>query len=407
MAHFGFSRDSSLMDITPLENLFIQEYLPAAPEGFVKVFILGLMQCYTRNDELDMEHMLKLSTHEILKAYIYWEERGLVKIVSESPLEVEYRNAKHNLFSGAGNFTPPLPSKYADLVFELQAVLKTRQLTASELSRIYDWVEVFNIEQPAVLLLVRHCIAAKGARVSIKYMDAVARSWADANVLSAAQAQEYIDNFHELSGGVSQILKRWRFNRLATHDELELYKRWTKEWGFDEEAVLMAATLTTGTDKPTFNYLNGILKNFREKNIFTSDAIRKQLKKDEALNEHLKLIFERAGIQRSTRITDGKLLSLWLEDWKLPFEMVLLAAEYSSNAGSPFVQIKKLIENWHQLGINTVSAARKAHETKFKNITPKANTPVALNYSQNRYTKEELQHIAADIDKLAGEIQYE
>lgn len=407
MARFMFSQDSSLMDITPLENLFIQEYMPSAPEGFVKVYILGLMQCYTRNDDLDMERMLKLSTQDILQAFLYWEERGLVRIASQSPLEVEYRNAKHNLFNGSGSFAPPLPHKYSELVYELQALLGARQLTASELSRIYDWVEVFNIEQPAVLLLVRHCIQTKGTRVSIKYMDAVARSWADSNVSTAAQAQEYIDNFRELSGGTSQVLKRWRINRLATHDELDLYKLWTREWGFDEEAVLMAASLSTATDKPSFNYLNGILNNFRQSGIFTAAAIREQLKKDKAVNEHLKLIFERAGIRRSTRTTDAKLLALWLEEWKLPFEMLLLAAEYSANAASPFAHMKKLVERWHQAGISTVSDARREHESAMRNTAPRANLPVALNYKQSRYTNEDLKHIAADIDILAGEIRDE
>ena len=70
---------------TKVENLFISEYLPDAPGDYVKVFLFGLMyaQYELRPDRSELAKLLALSEAEIAEAWIYWESRGLVRIVRE------------------------------------------------------------------------------------------------------------------------------------------------------------------------------------------------------------------------------------------------------------------------------------------------------------------------------------
>ena len=70
---------------TKIENLFISEYLPDAPGDYVKVFLFGLMyaQYELAPDRSELAKLLKLSTEEIAEAWIYWESRGLVRIIRE------------------------------------------------------------------------------------------------------------------------------------------------------------------------------------------------------------------------------------------------------------------------------------------------------------------------------------
>ena len=42
----SFSETYHMFDVTPVENLFIQEFMLKAPGDFVKVYIYGLKQCY-------------------------------------------------------------------------------------------------------------------------------------------------------------------------------------------------------------------------------------------------------------------------------------------------------------------------------------------------------------------------
>ena len=71
---------------TKIENLFISEYLPDAPGDYVKVFLFGLMhaQYDLKPDRKELSRLLGLSMDEIAEAWIYWESRGLVKLVRET-----------------------------------------------------------------------------------------------------------------------------------------------------------------------------------------------------------------------------------------------------------------------------------------------------------------------------------
>ena len=46
MAFCGFADNFSMYDITPVENLFIQEFMTRAPGDYVRVYLYGLMLCY-------------------------------------------------------------------------------------------------------------------------------------------------------------------------------------------------------------------------------------------------------------------------------------------------------------------------------------------------------------------------
>ena len=42
---FGFDERYAVFDVTPVDNQFILEYLPAAKGDYVKVYLYGLTQC--------------------------------------------------------------------------------------------------------------------------------------------------------------------------------------------------------------------------------------------------------------------------------------------------------------------------------------------------------------------------
>ena len=70
---------------TKVENLFISEYLPDAPGDYVKVFLFGLMyaQYEITPNRSELAKLLNLSVEEIAEAWIYWESRGLVRVLHE------------------------------------------------------------------------------------------------------------------------------------------------------------------------------------------------------------------------------------------------------------------------------------------------------------------------------------
>ena len=51
MIRCGFEQSAALMGCTSVQNIFILEYMPKAPELYCKVYLFGLMQCGCRRLE--------------------------------------------------------------------------------------------------------------------------------------------------------------------------------------------------------------------------------------------------------------------------------------------------------------------------------------------------------------------
>lgn len=381
-------KEPEMCAVTPVENLFLSQYMPAAPGEYVKVYLFGLMQCTDPAQTYDMAGALGIAEADIVEAYRYWESLGLVRLCAGEPPVAEYRS-----LSGLIRAAKQPQRRYAALITALQNPLGTRVLSGTELSRVYDWIEVYDMEEAAVVMLVRHCVARKGARVSINYMDAVARNWADRAILTVEAVEAYLKAQEEAGSGAQAVLKRFNLARRPTADELALYEKWTNAWGFDEAAVLAACVETTGSMKPSFKYLDAILESCRMEGAGLS-GVECYLNKRDAQNELSRLVFERAGIKRIPTAVQREQIGVWSTQWHLPNEVTLYAAELSFGGSSPFANLKRLLEHWHKLGVSDLAGARGAYEREATLQKGKGgNAMAALQYPQRKYTEEDFKHM--------------
>ena len=74
-----FAEGAGMYDVTPIENMFLLEYLPSAPEGFLRVYLYARM--LTLHPELgediaDVARALRMDEESVYNAMTYWERRG-------------------------------------------------------------------------------------------------------------------------------------------------------------------------------------------------------------------------------------------------------------------------------------------------------------------------------------------
>ena len=67
---------------TAVENIFLNEYMPDAPDSFVKVYLLALM--YAGMDlrepiESEIAKTLRIPVSEVSKALDYWSRSGVIR----------------------------------------------------------------------------------------------------------------------------------------------------------------------------------------------------------------------------------------------------------------------------------------------------------------------------------------
>ena len=97
MAFCSFDDSAALFDATPVENMFISEYMLRAPGDFVKVYLYGLMLCYHHSERMSLASMardLDVTQEDIERAYRYWEREGLVRRTGDNPVRYMYFNLK-------------------------------------------------------------------------------------------------------------------------------------------------------------------------------------------------------------------------------------------------------------------------------------------------------------------------
>ncbi|HWP22370.1 MAG TPA: DnaD domain protein [Candidatus Cryosericum sp.] len=391
-----FSLDAARRMFTPVDNRFILDFLPHASDVCIRVYLYGLMLCSMGStSEADLGDALGLSETAVKEAYVYWQNQGLVHIRGEEPLIVEYLDLEPTKEGGV------IPGKYASLVSALNSLIAPRQFDFRELVHVYDWIEVYGLDEGAVLELVSHCMDIKNRRVSVNYIDSVARTWSEDGIKSREQARAYIDRYELKKHGATLVLKQWNKQRKPTQDEMFLYEKWVGEWGFTPEAILAALPKLTVTGSPNFTYLDELLDSLRREGQTSAPEMARADAKAVEETTFARLVFERAGkVEPATR-TQKAQISMYLNDLRLPRELMLFGAEQCRGANEPFGMMKKLWSEWHEKKITTIEEASKSLEEKGKESRKYRphEKPLKLQYPQHTFTDEQLAHLLVDLDK--------
>ncbi len=355
MAFCSFGDNYALFDITPVENLFLQEYMLRAPGNYVKVYLYGLMQCYHPAEAMSLARMARdmdLPEEEVFQAFQYWERMGLARRVADSPAQYVYKNLKHNLLMSTGEGETLY--RYKDFNATLHNLFdKKRKLYEQDYRRIYEWIEVLELPETVVIMLIRYCIDIYGLRFSLEKADGLAREWAEQGVRSIEDAEEMTRTSKQQADDLKRVLRRLGQRRAPSMDEEDLYRKWTREWGFEPQAILEACKETT-KGSPTMAYLNGILQRQHKLGRHEAAALTGQLRQEAELAEPLKAVYEALGRRgASPTPEDLEWLHAWLEAGGTKELLVPAAQAVHRGGGNSLESVYRLLEVWQGMGLAT------------------------------------------------------
>ena len=355
MPLFEFDEQYPLFDATPVENLFVQEYLPAAKGDYVKVYLYGLMHTYHPTAGMNLAVMardLGLSEEDVLSAYRYWERKGLVQRTADNPPAFRYMNAKQLLFMRQCPAEDKQYTQFADALYA--AFGEDRQLHGQETSLAYEWVEDLKLPPEVVLMLVQHLISTRGKHFSFKAAQKLAVQLAEEHVHTIEEAETVLSRSKAILEGTRKILRRLGKRHQPSEDEMALYRKWALDWGYDHDAIETACRETTKGD-PTMAYLDGILNGLRrrsEKTPASARQVESQLQKEQEEAAPLKELFRALGVSGLT-VNEGT-LSVYRQMRDLAgHEVILLAAREAVRFGGRLDDVLRLLTTWHEKGLTT------------------------------------------------------
>ena len=344
---FGFDAKYAMFDITPVENQFILEYLPAAKGDYVKVYLYGLMRCYHPEEDMNldrMSHELNMTRDDVINAFGYWERRRLVRRISDNPPKWQYVNIKQ--ISAEGDVAPePDYAEFANALYE--AFDKVRRLHGSELNTCFEWREDLKLPTEVIIMLLNHMVSVKGKNFRISDADKVAAQMAGEDIRTVEAAEEFFSRDEQAAAGLRKILKMLGKKYAPSEAQVSLYRKWTRDWGFPQDAIEAAVELTAKGD-PSLGYLDGILSSLKQEGSLTSSEIRNSSLKADRFREVLKELGRGEVSQKNLRIYD-RMLEIY------PQEVILIAARECGHSGKDTEDTLKLLQAWKEKGLDNRS----------------------------------------------------
>lgn len=236
-----YSKDFTSSAFTDVENVFICQYMPFSSGEAVKVYLYGLYLCkFDRGDRSvkDVADTLKLSEEEVLSCFKYWEEFGLVSVLSSDPLSVEYFPVKATSLAKPRKYKT---EKYSEFTKAVQQAVSSRMIGTNEYTEYFNVMETYGIKPEAMIMIVNYCVDLKGADIGYKYITRVAKNFAEKGVVTVEKVEKELSSYVLRTAEIEKIFKALSLKRKPEIEDLNLYKKWTGDLGFETEAITFAA----------------------------------------------------------------------------------------------------------------------------------------------------------------------
>lgn len=302
---------------TTVSDIFIDQYMPKANGEFVKVYLYLLR---ATGSGAGIATISEIADHfsnteaDIVRALNYWASEGILQVQTGADGQITGINLcslavsgmQNNMQSNVDNNTAqnisgadsqvqdsvveklknqatdkPAPSQkeytldeikefrknpdISELFFIIETYLK-HTLSSTDTNMVLYWLDELHFSTDLVEYLVEYCIT-KG-HSSLRYMNKVALGWADAGIKTVDQAKDDAAAHSQIYYSVMKALGIT--GRNLVDSEVSLINKWVGEYGFDMELVKAACSKTiSAIQKPSFEYTDSILTNWRKKDVHT------------------------------------------------------------------------------------------------------------------------------------------
>ena len=353
MGFLKFSDDAAMYDATPLDNLFIIENLPSAPEAFLKVYIYARMLCL--HPEMggmeELTKALKLDDDAILSAFLYWEQRGYVRRVADNPPEFVFLPVR------AGSVSEMDRDYYAyrDFNNSIQALFPSGNMVhGAQFEMANDWLNVLHFSQESVLEILKYVIARSRSKnpnpASIfKIADKKAQNLSDAGITDAEAVRKELNRDEQAEKMAQEVLRHLGMRRLPSEPETALATKWLREWNYSVDDVLKACAETVKANNPSFAYLDRILESSRQQNDFYPA---------------MKTLLDKLGSYQHPSQEQCEWYGKRLKEGFEPATLELAAVQQARLSNPSFDKLDTFLNQWRDRGLVLFSDASEYVERK-------------------------------------------
>ncbi len=290
---------------TPIENIFLNDYMPFADGTYVKVYLAGYK--FAKDDEKNenfnnetISKHLRIPLSDVLNAWNYWENQQIIKkhfsgdeynykveFISLKQLYVEkiYKNIKpgdkidtkaENTYVNNNSLIEKSKiEEYNNMHSEIEKIFG-KFLNINDKRKINTWLDQYNINTEMMIQAFSYSINNKNKR-SMKFIEGTIATWDRAGVTDLDSLSEFLEKKEERYSLYSRISQSLGFsNRALTEGETKTIDRWVDEFNFSKEMILKALENSKNISNPNINYFDAILEKWHKKGYKTIDDLSKE-----------------------------------------------------------------------------------------------------------------------------------
>lgn len=290
----SFIIETTEMDLgdTPIENTFLNDYMPMANGTYVKVYLLGYKYAYDGDDLIHLTNQtisknLDIPMEDVLRAWDFWEEKGIIK--KEGTDDVNYRVTflnlkqlyiKNNFMINNKTNTEKVPRALSqkDLIeanqmpiinqmFNNIDYMMRRQTTPLEKKQVLSWIQDYNMNPDVIEKAFSYGAEVKNKR-NIKYIEGIIRNWYDQELTNMESVMEYFKKVDQKYFRYQKVMKSIGLEHKGLTDgDIKLVNKWFDEYGYTMELVLKGCEAANKVRYPTVNYIDGVINDWHKKGI--------------------------------------------------------------------------------------------------------------------------------------------
>ena len=230
------------------------------------IYLLYLEGEVVDKDKVGINAAIELSNKELVD---FDRENGSVDF---SPLF-----SKLAVFTGISDEKPKTALSTTDILTNLIKKIEKTQgtfLSPKEKLEISQTIERYGWSEALIYESFIYYKKLKDKTYTFSFFVKLANG---AGVKNLETLKEYIKTLNYEQTKVREVLRRiGKYNNPTVAQE-EMYYKWSREWQFTHDMIILASDKTVGADKPSFIYIDVILADWYDKGIKTKQDLNKYL----------------------------------------------------------------------------------------------------------------------------------
>ncbi|MDR1773601.1 MAG: DnaD domain protein [Clostridioides sp.] len=396
---------------TSIPNIFLDIFMPKASSLELKVYLMGYRQACDKSassnfNNYSIANILGEDYRDVIAAWMHWQERGIVKVHVKARKKTHSpQNTTSNKFDEYSAITID-DSQKIDTQDNKNITMNDNNVQNNFTSNIISDNNFVhnNSENNFIHNNDNHNIhfvnKVKEDIYTIEFMDL--KKYYEENILCTKSKHtepeksdtdiliETIRNpiISQMFNTINKMIGR----PLAITEKTIVIKAMNK---FNSSPDMVVYAYEKSLEKDGYTkpprYIETILRDWFDKNYTMIEHIKAHESNFSKMYSTYKEVYKNLGIRKEPTDFDKQIINSWIDRYNMSNNLIVKACEKANHSASaPTVNyVNKIIERWHEKGINTLEDVARDDE-EFKNSKEKQKETTGTNSTKNNMYKNNL-----------------